>query len=161
MTKQISRRRFLKYAGVGSVGALLGLAGCAAPPQRPPRPHPLHLAATEAPCPPSRLRRLRPLLRPRPKILRIRLYGDMDNIDPAFRISNNDETIMDCVFSKLVTYGPGRYDLKNDLAEKIESPRTGRPSRSRSVKGSSGRKATASSRRRMSSSPTSVLRTQP
>ena len=33
---------------------------------------------------------------------------------------------MDCVFSKLVTYGPGNYELKNDLAEKIESSEDGK-----------------------------------
>ena len=58
--------------------------------------------------------------------MRIRLYGDMQNIDPAFRISNNDETIIDAVFSKLVGYGPGSYELKNDLAEKIEQSEDGK-----------------------------------
>ena len=50
----------------------------------------------------------------------------MQNIDPAFRISNNDETIIDAVFSKLVAYGPGSYELKNDLAEKIEQSEDGK-----------------------------------
>ncbi|MGE5602994.1 MAG: ABC transporter substrate-binding protein, partial [Nitrososphaerales archaeon] len=48
------------------------------------------------------------------------------NLDPANRTSNNDETVMDCVFSKLVTYGPGSYELKNDLAEKIEQSADGK-----------------------------------
>ena len=118
-----------------------------------PRPGRLRRAPAPAPARLRPARRLRQPWRPRrpspplaagPKILRIRLYSDMANIDPAFRTSNNDETIMDCVFSKLVTYGPGSYELKNDLAEKIESSEpTARPSRSRSVKGSSGRRATA------------------
>lgn len=125
MAKRISRRRFLKYAGIGSAGALLTLAGCAAPPAAP----------TAAPAAPAATAVPPPTTAPAPtaapaaaasKILRIRLYGDIQNIDPAFRISNNDETVMDCVFSKLVTYGPGSYDLKNDLAEKIESSADGK-----------------------------------
>ena len=132
MAKRISRRRFLKYAGVSSAGAVLALAGCAPPPAAPPpaaaptsapaAPAATAVpAATVAPAPTAA-----PAAAAEPKILRIRLYGDMQNIDPAFRISNNDETIIDAVFSKLVTYGPGSYELKNDLAEKIEQSEDGK-----------------------------------
>ena len=131
MAKHISRRRFLKYAGVSSAGAVLALAGCAPPAAPPPAAAPTSApaapaatavpAATVAPAPTAA-----PAAAAEPKILRIRLYGDMQNIDPAFRISNNDETIIDAVFSKLVGYGPGSYELKNDLAEKIEQSEDGK-----------------------------------
>jgi peptide/nickel transport system substrate-binding protein len=131
MAKRISRRRFLKYAGATSAGAVLALAGCAPPAAPPPAAAPTSApaaaaatavpAATAAPAPTAA-----PVAAAEPKIVRIRLYGDMQSIDPAFRISNNDETIIDAVFSKLVGYGPGSYELKNDLAEKIEQSEDGK-----------------------------------
>ena len=132
MVKRISRRSFLKYAGVGSAGALVGLAGCAAPPPAAapaPTAAPVATAAPAATAVPPPTAAPEPTAAPvaaAPKVLRIRLYSDIVNIDPAFRASNNDETIMDCVFSKLVTYGAGTYELRNDLAEKIESSEDGK-----------------------------------
>jgi len=127
MAKRISRRRFLKYAGIGSAGALVTLAGCAAPPVAPaPTAAPAALAATAVPAPTSAPVPTAVPTTAAPKILRIRLYSDIVNIDPAFRASNNDETVMDAIFSKLVTYGPNSYELKNDLAEKIETSEDGK-----------------------------------
>ena len=139
MAKRISRRHFLKYAGVSSARAVLALAGCA---PRPAAPPPAAAAPTSAPAAPAATAApvataapiatvapaptAVPAAAAEPKIVRIRLYGDMQNIDPAFRISNNDETIIDAVFSKLVGYGPGSYELKNDLAEKIEQSEDGK-----------------------------------
>ena len=131
MAKRITRRRFLKYAGISSAGALLTLAGCAAPPAAPtsapaPTTAPAAPAPTAVPPPTAAPAPTAAPVAAAPKILRIRLYSDIVNIDPAFRTSNNDEVVMDCIFSKLVTYGPDSYELKNDLAEKIESSEDGK-----------------------------------
>ena len=92
----ISRRRFLKYAGLSQ--AVRSSAWQAVPRplrrQPPPRPACGNGGARTA----ARPRRAED---PAHSSLR-----DMQNIDPAFRISNNDETIIDCVFSKLVAYRP-------------------------------------------------------
>jgi peptide/nickel transport system substrate-binding protein len=55
-----------------------------------------------------------------PKILRVRMYGDIQNLDPAFRISENDEVVSNAVMNGLVRYCPNSYDLCNQLAEEIE-----------------------------------------
>lgn len=55
-----------------------------------------------------------------PKILRARIYGDIQNLDPAHRISQNDEVVINAVTDGLVRYGPGSYEIINQLAESIE-----------------------------------------
>ncbi|MDF1501013.1 MAG: ABC transporter substrate-binding protein [Anaerolineales bacterium] len=60
-----------------------------------------------------------------PKILRVRLYGDIQNLDPAFRISENDEVVSNAVLNGLVRYCPNSYDLCNQLAEEIEESEDG------------------------------------
>jgi peptide/nickel transport system substrate-binding protein len=60
-----------------------------------------------------------------PKILRVRLYGDIQNLDPAFRISENDEVVSNAVMNGLVRYCPNSYDLCNQLAEEIEQSEDG------------------------------------
>lgn len=55
-----------------------------------------------------------------PKILRIRMYGDIQNLDPAFRISENDEIVSNAVMNGLVRYCPNSYELCYQLAEEIE-----------------------------------------
>lgn len=55
------------------------------------------------------------------KILKIRAYGDLRSLDPAFSQGVIDEEIQSCIYSKLIQYRPGRewaYDL--DAAESIE-----------------------------------------
>jgi peptide/nickel transport system substrate-binding protein len=60
-----------------------------------------------------------------PKILRVRLYGDIQNLDPAFRISENDEVVSNAVMNGLVRYCPNSYELCNQLAEEIEQSEDG------------------------------------
>lgn len=60
-----------------------------------------------------------------PKILRVRLYGDIQNLDPAFRISENDEVVSNAVMNGLVRYCPNSYELCNQLVEEIEQSEDG------------------------------------
>ena len=60
-----------------------------------------------------------------PRILRVRLYGDIQNLDPAHRISQNDDVVLNAVNEGLVRYGPGSYEVINQLAESIEMSEDG------------------------------------
>ncbi len=60
-----------------------------------------------------------------PKILRVRLYSDIQNLDPAFQISENDTMVANSVMSGLVRYCANSYDICNDLAESIEQSEDG------------------------------------
>jgi peptide/nickel transport system substrate-binding protein len=60
-----------------------------------------------------------------PKILRVRLYGDIQNMDPAFQISENDTVVADAVMNGLVRYCPNSYEICNELAESIEQSEDG------------------------------------
>ncbi|HSR34237.1 MAG TPA: ABC transporter substrate-binding protein, partial [Anaerolineae bacterium] len=60
-----------------------------------------------------------------PKILRVRLYGDIQNLDPAFQISENDTVVANAVMNGLVRYCPNSYDICNELAEEIEQSEDG------------------------------------
>lgn len=60
-----------------------------------------------------------------PKILRVRLYGDIQNLDPAFQISENDSVVGYAVMDGLVRYCPNSYDICNQLAEEIEESEDG------------------------------------
>jgi len=60
-----------------------------------------------------------------PKILRARLYGDIQNLDPAFQISENDSSVTNAVMDGLVRYCPNSYELCNELAEEIEQSEDG------------------------------------
>ena len=118
MKKKLTGREFNRLA-IGLVLALaVILAGCA----------PATPAATSAPVATSA-----PEIAPAtatapaaPKILRIRLYGDIQNMDPAFYISANDTAVATNVFSGLVTYAPNSYEVINDLAESIETSPDGK-----------------------------------
>lgn len=141
MTDRLTRRRFLKTAGASSVGALLTLAGCApaaqpastnsaAAPTNAPAAPTTAPAATSAPAAaatsvPAAATKV-PASASSSKILRVRLYSDIANLDPIARVSNNDETVMACVMSGLVGYKPNSYDTFNDLAEKIEQSEDGK-----------------------------------
>ena len=46
-----------------------------------------------------------------PKVLRVRMYGDIQNLDPAFRISENDEIVSNAVMNGLVRYCPNSYEI--------------------------------------------------
>ncbi|MEW5957606.1 MAG: ABC transporter substrate-binding protein [Chloroflexota bacterium] len=60
-----------------------------------------------------------------PKILRVRLYSDIQNLDPAFQVSENDTMVANSVMSGLVRYCANSYDICNDLAESIEQSADG------------------------------------
>ena len=60
-----------------------------------------------------------------PKILRVRLYGDIQNMDPAFAISENDTVVANAVMNGLVRYCPNSYEICNELAEEIEQSEDG------------------------------------
>jgi peptide/nickel transport system substrate-binding protein len=60
-----------------------------------------------------------------PKILRIRLYADIQNMDPAFLVSSSDSMVGNAVFNGLVRYAPNSYDLEYQLAEWIEQSEDG------------------------------------
>ena len=62
---------------------------------------------------------------PKPKILRVRLYGDIQNMDPAFQISENDSVVFNAVTNGLVRYCSNSYELCNELAESIEQSEDG------------------------------------
>ena len=55
----------------------------------------------------------------KPKVLKIRLYGDIQVLDPAFYVSANDKVVGTNIYNGLVTYGANSYDIVNDLAESI------------------------------------------
>jgi peptide/nickel transport system substrate-binding protein len=127
MTKRLCRRHTLTYAIVALAVALLSIAGCATPAPAPATAPTAAPAATEAPAAAATEAPAAPApAAAQPKILRIRLYSDIGNLDPAFRLSNNDEVVIDAIYSKLVTYAPGSYELVNDLAEKIEPSEDGK-----------------------------------
>jgi len=60
-----------------------------------------------------------------PRMLRVRLYGDIQNLDPAFQISENDTVVSNAVMEGLVRYCPNSYELCNQLAEEIEQSEDG------------------------------------
>jgi peptide/nickel transport system substrate-binding protein len=53
------------------------------------------------------------------KVLKVHLYEDMQNVDPAFYPSDADESIMADVYQGLVGWAPGTFDVQNVLAEEI------------------------------------------
>ncbi len=60
-----------------------------------------------------------------PKILKVRLYGDIQNMDPAHQISENDGVVFNAVTNGLVRYCSNSYELCNELAESIEQSEDG------------------------------------
>ena len=54
------------------------------------------------------------------KILKVHLYEDMQNVDPAFYPSDADESIMADVYEGLVGWKPGTFEVQNVLAEEIK-----------------------------------------
>jgi len=121
----VSRRDFMKLAGGGS--ALLFLSACGGAAPEPAEEAADAPAATEAPAPTSAPA---PTATPVPepagdKVLKVHLYGDIQNLDPAFRISNNDEVVADCVMEGLVRYGPNSYDTINQVVESIQQSEDG------------------------------------
>ncbi len=119
---RLTRRQFLRLTGLT---ALSVTAACAAPGTSEPATSPPSGGATSAA--PTATAVPAPTTAPaKPKILRVRLYGDIQNIDPAFRVSANDDAVGAGVISGLVTYAPNSYDIANDLAETIKSSDDGK-----------------------------------
>ncbi len=115
MVEKLSRRDFMRLTGGGS--ALFLLSACGATPE----PAAPAAAPTTAPTSPPA-----PTAVPAgPKIVRIRLYGDIQNLDPAFRISQNDDVVANCVNDGLVRYAADSYEIVNQLAETIETSEDG------------------------------------
>jgi peptide/nickel transport system substrate-binding protein len=75
-------------------------------------------AATQAPQPTA----VPPTQVPaEPKILRIRMSGDLTNADPAFHPASMDTAVAETVHQGLVAYKPGTWEVVNVLAESIEA----------------------------------------
>jgi peptide/nickel transport system substrate-binding protein len=123
--KRLSRKRFLEVAGVASAGAVMTACAPAATPAPTAAPAPTQApAATKAPAPTQA-----PAATAAPaggKILKVRLYQDVSNLDPANRTGFTDENIDQCVMSGLVTYGANSYDIVNDLVESIQQSADGK-----------------------------------
>lgn len=118
MSRHLSRKRFIKAAGAST--ALIALGACAPTPTEAP-------AGTQAPgeAPTSAPVSGTSVPAGGPKILRVRLYGDIMNLDPAFRISQNDDVVSNCVMEGLVRYGANSYDLVQQLAEELNASEDG------------------------------------
>jgi peptide/nickel transport system substrate-binding protein len=133
MAKRMSRRQFLRVAGGSTAALALAACGGTTAPTQAPAPT---SAPTTAPAgAPTSAPTAVPTVAPTatsvpqaagPRILKIRLYGDIQNLDPAFRISQNDDVVANCVMEGLVRYGPNSYDIVNQLAETIEQSEDGR-----------------------------------
>jgi peptide/nickel transport system substrate-binding protein len=52
--------------------------------------------------------------------LKIRLLGDIQNLDPAYWATSYDEPVMYNVFEGLVTYKPGTFEIVNQLASSLK-----------------------------------------
>jgi peptide/nickel transport system substrate-binding protein len=126
--RKLTRKEFLVATGATAAGALL--AACApaatpaptAPPPAPTAVPPTAAPPTKAPAPTA----VPPTAVPAPtkaavpaagKILKYRMYLDVENLDPARRISANDGDVADTVLRGLVRYKAGTYEIYNDLAE--------------------------------------------
>jgi len=121
MTKRINSRRFWEVSVAGLVLlALLALSACAPTPE-PTQPPAATKAPTSTPVP-APTDTPKP---PEPKILRVRMYSDIENMDPAFQISENDSVVFNAVTNGLVRYCPNSYELCNELAESIEQSEDG------------------------------------
>lgn len=113
--KRLSRKQFLEIAGVVSAGTVL--TSCVPTPAPVPTQAP---AATQAAPTQAPVATASPAAAGDSKVLKLRVYTDANNLDPANRTGATDELIAQCVMSGLVTYAANSYDIVNDLAESIE-----------------------------------------
>lgn len=58
--------------------------------------------------------------------LKVHLYEDIQNVDPAFYPSDADESIMSDVYEGLVGWKPGSFEVENVLAEEINKSDDGK-----------------------------------
>jgi peptide/nickel transport system substrate-binding protein len=61
-----------------------------------------------------------------PKVLKVHLYEDMQNVDPAFYPSDADESIMADIYEGLVRWKPGTFEVENLLADEIKASEDGK-----------------------------------
>ncbi|MCL5256368.1 MAG: ABC transporter substrate-binding protein [Chloroflexi bacterium] len=59
-------------------------------------------------------------------ILRIRIPTDIQILDPAYYVAEEEYVVNQTVFNNLIIYGPNGYEANNDLAEKIETSPDGK-----------------------------------
>jgi len=59
------------------------------------------------------------------KILKMRLVSDIENLDPAFQPTFEDEYASNGIMQPLVGYKPGTWELENVLAESMEQSEDG------------------------------------
>ncbi len=108
---RIDRRQFLSRAialGISASAAGTLLAACGSSPSS-------SGGATTAP----------PSGKPPTTTLTYRPEVDIENLDPAFYVSQDDFIISECVTEGLVTYKPGTSDVVNCLAETFETSADG------------------------------------
>ncbi len=60
------------------------------------------------------------------KTLKVHLYEDIQNVDPAFYPSDADESIMADVYQGLVSWKPGSFEVENVLAQEIKQSEDGK-----------------------------------
>lgn len=103
MENRIDRRQFLSRAvalGVSSSAASVILAACGS------SSSPTVSPSTSAKAPTTTLT-YRPLV-------------DMQNLDPAFWVSQDDWIVFDCIYEGLVSFRPGTWQVVNQLAESFQ-----------------------------------------
>jgi peptide/nickel transport system substrate-binding protein len=101
MESRIDRRQFLSRAlalGVSGTAASAILAACGSPSSP---------SASISAKPPTTTLTYRPQV-------------DIQNLDPAFYVSQDDTIVTDCIFEGLVTFRPGTWTVVNNLAESFE-----------------------------------------
>ena len=122
---------------IALVLAALLAAGCSTPTPAPPPAQEQAPTAQEAPAaeeptvteapateaPTAEEPTAEPVAEPasEPKILKLRLVADIENLDPAFQPTFEDEYASNGIMQPLVGYKPGTWELENVLAESLES----------------------------------------
>lgn len=102
---KIGRRQFLSRA------MALGLSGSAAS---------VLLAACGGSSPGSSGGNGQAAAKPPTTTLTYRPQNDIQDLDPAFWVSQDDVIVFDCVYEGLVTFKPGTWNVVNQLAESFE-----------------------------------------
>ncbi len=132
MKKKFYYRKIFKLAIVSVIALATILSSCATPTTTVPGPvvatsvPPTSVPATKVPATAVPATAVPPTSAPaETKVLKIRLYGDIQVLDPAFYVSANDKVVGTNIYNGLVTYGANSYDIVNDLAESIETSEDG------------------------------------
>ncbi len=107
---RIDRRQFLRRAGV------LGLSGSAAG---------VLLSACGSSAKPAKSSGPSSTGKPPTTTLTYRPENDVQDMDPASWVSQDDVIVFDCIYEGLVTFRPGTWDVVNQLAESFEASADG------------------------------------